>query len=404
MSAGLKALLVGVLVLVTSSCQKTPPAPAMAELAAGLAYTNVRVANVPWSIHIARISRSHPEFALESVHAKGHVLGLATLSEMVEQIPPTEGKPVAGVNGDFYVRDRAYAGDPRGLQIVNGELLSAPIGGVSLWIDGEGAPHTTNVASQFRVTWPSGKSASLGLNEERRPSSIVLYTPSLAKTTKTTGKGFEVILTAKDPKHWLPVKVGEKFEGVVREVRDGGNSPIEPETLVLSVGAAQAVVATKPEPGAVVTISTETAPDLHGASTAISGGPILVHEGKLQDIPKPKEANGGIPYEYRSMFERHPRTAVGWNKDYYFFVEVDGRQPGLSVGMTLEELGKYFIELGCTETMNLDGGGSAMLWANGQIRNSPCDRQERAVANALLVVRKEKKAARAEESATASVK
>ena len=36
--------------------------------------------------------------------------------------------------------------------------------------------------------------------------------------------------------------------------------------------------------------------------------------------------------------ERHPRSAVGWNADSYFLVEVDGRQRGLSVGMTLEEL------------------------------------------------------------------
>jgi hypothetical protein len=33
------------------------------------------------------------------------------------------GMPVAAINGDFYQRDRAYAGAPRGLQVIDGELL-----------------------------------------------------------------------------------------------------------------------------------------------------------------------------------------------------------------------------------------------------------------------------------------
>jgi exopolysaccharide biosynthesis protein len=67
---------------------------------------------------------------------------------------------------------------------------------------------------------------------------------------------------------------------------------------------------------------------------------------------------------------------------------VDGRQRRLSVGMTLDELSAYLVELGCTDAMNLDGGGSATLWFNGLIRNRPCDGHERAIANCLVVTRK----------------
>jgi exopolysaccharide biosynthesis protein len=38
--------------------------------------------------------------------------------------------------------------------------------------------------------------------------------------------------------------------------------------------------------------------------------------------------------------------------------------------------------------MNLDGGGSATLWYNGQVRNRPCDGHERLIANALVAVQK----------------
>ena len=89
------------------------------------------------------------------------------------------------------------------------------------------------------------------------------------------------------------------------------------------------------------------------------------------------------------MKERHPRTAVGWDDRFYYLVEVDGRQKNLSVGMTLNELADFMIGLGCKEVMNFDGGGSAMIWFDGRIVNSPCDKREREVANALLVLKKD---------------
>jgi exopolysaccharide biosynthesis protein len=88
------------------------------------------------------------------------------------------------------------------------------------------------------------------------------------------------------------------------------------------------------------------------------------------------------------MREDHPRAAIGWNEKYFYLVEVDGRQKHLSVGMTLDDLAKWLMKLGCTEAMNFDGGGSATLWFDGQVRNSPCDRMEREIANCLVIVRK----------------
>ena len=53
---------------------------------------------------------------------------------------------------------------------------------------------------------------------------------------------------------------------------------------------------------------------------------------------------------------RHPRTAVGMNADSIFWVVVDGRQPELSVGVSLPELAALMMDLGCTDALNLDGG------------------------------------------------
>jgi exopolysaccharide biosynthesis protein len=84
---------------------------------------------------------------------------------------------------------------------------------------------------------------------------------------------------------------------------------------------------------------------------------------------------------------RHPRTAIGWRADgHLVLVTVDGRQPQKSVGMTIEELAKLMIELGCVEAMNLDGGGSTTMVIRNKIANNPSDAAgERPVSDALLV-------------------
>lgn len=78
---------------------------------------------------------------------------------------------------------------------------------------------------------------------------------------------------------------------------------------------------------------------------------------------------------------RHPRTAVGMDGtgQTLWLVVVDGRQPGFSEGMTLEELSRVLLELGCRVAINLDGGGSSVMLLTDsqgrlQVANSPSDR------------------------------
>jgi len=349
----------------------------------GLSYTNSRVASVPWSIHLVEMDRSSRFYELQSVHAGGRAIGLETLSEQIAHLDPAHGIPAAAINGDFYQRDQDFAGAPRGLQIVNGELISAPSGGVSFWIDALYQPHATNVTSLFQVTWPNGLVTPIGLNGEGRADALELYTPAIGASTFTPG-GRELILEHIQGSRWLPLRIGQTYSARVREIHEGGNSPLTPDTLVLSIGPKALAKLPTPQAGWRLDISTETRPALHGVRTAISGGPVLLKAGKRQRFP----ASGSEAYEFSSMEERHPRTAVGWNADHFFLLEVDGRQKHLSVGMTLEEVCTYLLGLGCTDAMNLDGGGSATLWYNGEVKNSPCDRMEREIANGLVVLRK----------------
>lgn len=59
----------------------------------------------------------------------------------------------------------------------------------------------------------------------------------------------------------------------------------------------------------------------------------------------------------------HPRSAVGLSADakWMTWIVVDGRQPGYSLGVSEEELARLLKENGCTDGINLDGGGSSVL-------------------------------------------
>jgi hypothetical protein len=349
----------------------------------GLSYSNHSVPRGPWSIHVVQMDRANPLYELHSIHAEGKAVGLETLSDQVALWTPKRTLPVAALNGDFYHRDRAYAGAPRGLQITGGELLSGPSGGVSFWLDALGEPHITNVASRFEILWPDGTATPFGLNGERRSDGIELYTAAVGSSTHTAG-GRELVLARGGNGPWLPLQLGRTYSARVREIREKGDAPLAPDILVLSLGPARARSLPGLQPGAVVRLSTGSVPALRGVRTAISGGPVLVREGRRERL---RFADSDA-YQFNSMFERHPRSALGWNKTTFFLVEVDGRQRRLSVGMTLDEFSAFLVRLGCEEAMNFDGGGSATLWYDGEVRNSPCDRAEREIANCLVISRK----------------
>jgi hypothetical protein len=360
-----------------------PQGPTVGSLP-GLTCTNTRIADGPLSIHVVQLDRSNPLYQIESIHAHRAAIGLDTLSDQLGLVNSAAREAVAAINGDYYQRDSAYAGAPRGLQIMDGELLSAPSGGVAFWIDAIGEPHTGNVDSKFQIIWPDGTAVEIGLNGERRDDGVELYTPAVGPSTHTQG-GRELILAQFKGAPWLPLRIGRTYTALVQEVRETGDTALASNIMVLSLGPARAQrQSPRLQPGDVVRISTASQPALHGIKTAISGGPRLIHNAQREPLP----ASDVLSYKLSTMREQHPRAAIAWNERWVYLVEVDGRQKHLSVGISLDDFTKWLLKLGCAEAMNFDGGGSATLWFDGEVRNSPCDRMEREIANGLVIVRK----------------
>ena len=351
----------------------------------GVSYWNERVANVPWSIHIMKIDRSRKDLGFVAGLARDKVLGVSMIADQARAVPVETGKAIGGVNGDFYLRDNpTFAGDPRGLQIFNGDLVSGP-STVCVWFDAEGNPHLDDVKGDFKVTWPDGSKTPFGLNEQRPRGAAVLYTPTYGPSTRAIG-GRELILERDGTGPWLPLQPSQTYRARVREISTNGNTRLAAGAMVLSFAPQMLSALPALEAGSALQISTALTPELKDVKTAIAGGPALIKDGKAFTLKEPPPGTSS-DYSQRSKYERHPRSAVGWSPTHIYLVTVDGRQPQLSVGMKLAELAEVFVKLGCTDAMNFDGGKSAQMWMSGQIMNDPCQGED-TVANSLLVVRR----------------
>lgn len=101
-----------------------------------------------------------------------------------------------------------------------------------------------------------------------------------------------------------------------------------------------------------------------GAWQVLSFGPALIVDGEIA-----VSANSEVGQSMAS----NPRTAIGQvDALHYIAIVADGRTAA-SEGLSLLELAKVFADYGCAVAYNLDGGGSATMWFNGEVVNIPTD-------------------------------
>jgi hypothetical protein len=209
-----------------------------------------------------------------------------------------------------------------------------------------------------------------GFNRPREKDELIVFTPEFHRTTLTGPDGVEVTVAR---------------DRVVAVNDNVGSLPIPHAGLVISAsGRSREWALINLRRGTRVEIKTEmnANPAIpFNPDFIIGAGPQLLSASKF--VANEEAAN----YSESLSGRRHPRTAIGWRADgHLVLVTVDGRQPQKSVGMTIEELAKLMIELGCVEAMNLDGGGSTTMVIRNKIANNPSDAAgERPVSDALLV-------------------
>jgi hypothetical protein len=108
----------------------------------------------------------------------------------------------------------------------------------------------------------------------------------------------------------------------------------------------------------------------------LQAGPLLVRDG-VPCVEGDPEGFSAASHQFLSDITdgRHPRAALGLDAHGTLLAVVsDGRSPA-DAGLTLSELVGLMLELGAVSAINLDGGGSAALVCDGELRNTPRDDQ-----------------------------
>ena len=331
-----------------------------------------------------------------------HAMDAAIGTEKTSSIATRHGA-FAAINAGFFLLDKSeFAGESSGILKIDGNVLSESS-------DRRIAVSIINSKKRTKVEFGHTTTTTVvgfreddtlvldGINRERKPNDIVLFTSDFDKSTKTDGSGTEIIL---DPCNQL-------FRWWCRKLQANhnlGNSQIPPNGLVISIGkealerAGNFLIRVEKGPGShralaslyrvvrrVELLEPRKQEFFLEAEDITNGVPQLIKRGTIDITWEQEKAT-------KSFVEtRHPRTAVATLKDGKFLmITVDGRSE-VSGGIGLQDLAEYLLSLGATDAMNLDGGGSTTMFVDGKVVNKPSDKEgERKVSDSILVTLRKK--------------
>ncbi|MEW6754321.1 MAG: phosphodiester glycosidase family protein [Candidatus Latescibacterota bacterium] len=380
---------VHVLLLVAAgwSCQGAEEAHRAEELATGVYHHEVHLLQGPWSIHVLEIdlARAWPAgIRLQAVSPPDGALQRTSL---------LASGALAAVNGDFFGGDRSRI---TGVQVHQGVLLRPPRGRAAFAMTRDGTPLVATLRLRAGLITPGG--AALPITAYSRPpdsTGLSLYGhhsrglhDSVYAATGYQLQGLDGQRTPGDTVRAWVMQVRRRAWPLLLErgqwlVAAGERFP--QADLVAAGDTVRLFVQLRPAEG-----DREVSAPF---DEVIGGGPRILRDGEVSVEYSRERLSPGF------AMGRHPRTAVGHSErgEVVFLVTVDGRQPGYSVGMSLEELAEFMrgslgelavTRLGAHQALNLDGGGSTTMVVRQQVVNRPSDQMgERPVVNALLVVR-----------------
>lgn len=266
---------------------------------------------------------------------------------------------VVALNGTFF---KPQTGVPLGTLMIDGKLYTGPVyDRVAMGIFDNGY----NMARvQMKANLKSGKDV-VSIDNINQPRMLSTY---VIAYTKNWGDKAPA-----SPKYGMQIAVKDN-----KVINSSLSSLTIPDDGYVITGPASLLKKFVNSEKVEVTIG--TTPDWQNVRHIISGGPYLVRNGEIfVDMTAEK---------LRAIGGKNPRSAIGYTADgNLLMVAVDGRE-GSSVGMTLMQLADFMKKAGCINAMNLDGGGSTVMYVNGQVVNNPAFKGGIAISNALVLSRK----------------
>ena len=327
----------------------------------------------PVAISIIRGPRPGGVTTLQPLLSNETLLGRETLTAMQRRAAASFAT-TAGVNGDYFTLS---TGEPSGVLMRESQLQSPPRSSrASAGITSDGTLDIRRVG--FFGSWAgAGARRPLAtLNEPPADGQVALFTDAYGPATPAVPGATTAVLfpfPAAVPNTDLVATVGLVATGGAPVEIPRGGAVLVGRGLQAAALVAEALV------GETVTVRLQLRPEWPGVVAAIGGGPQIVRNG----VPV---FRSGEAFTSLQLTPRSPRTAVGQTAaGRILLVAVDGRQPGLSIGLSNFELAQALVRLGAVTGMALDGGGSTTMAFDGTVLNSPSDGGERPISTALVL-------------------
>ena len=296
--------------------------------------------NSPVRINVVEISRDiNKDLLIEPTIASENLASRRKISNIAQR-----ENAIIAINGGYF---KPETGVPLGTLMINKKMYTGPIyDRVALGI-------SKNDYKMSRLKLNASINSNIGglqidnINQPRMLSTYtIVYTRDWGKITPNTPKyGTQLVVENGKPTKLSKTKV---------EIPKNGFVIIGPEKNLNKFINAENI-----------DLSLQVDPSWNNVEHIISGGPYLVKNNEIfVDMTAQK---------LTSIGGRNPRTAIGYTKDNtLIMITADGRE-GSSIGLTLMELANLMKELGCTNAMNLDGGGSTVMYVNNKIVNKPAE-------------------------------
>lgn len=266
---------------------------------------------------------------------------------------------IAALNGTFF---KPQTGVPLGTLMIDGKIYTGPVyDRVAMGIFDNGFDMAR---VQMNSTLTSGKNVVKidNINQPRMLSTYVIaYTPEWGAKAPVS------------PKYGMQIAI--KDNKIIETSTDALTIPTDGYVVVGPAGILKSIAQ-----NSKAEVKIGITPNWKDVKHIISGGPYLVKNSEVfVDMTAQKlGAIGG----------KNPRSAIGYTADNnLIMVTADGRE-GSSVGMTLMQLANFMKSAGCTNAMNLDGGGSTVMYVDGQVVNNPAFKGGIAISNALVLSKK----------------
>jgi hypothetical protein len=345
-------------------------APQIERIAPGVEYGDYGLSTDagPVSIHVVAIDTKNPDVSVRTVLAND---ALGPNAETISSMARRTGA-IAGVNADYF--DIGRSNHPTNIVVRSGTLIRTPQKRYALTILRSGEARFAEFSFTGSVQIGTQAFPLEGINAfPSGPGSITLITPAFGEVAADAEASFAT----------LQPTAAATFGAYRVTSLESGTQPQAPGYyLALDQGsdAAQLLAG-----GDTIDVSGDLSPfPLSQLSCAVGGGPLILRNGRWFEDPD-GPASGALE-------RRIPSSGAALAPDgTLLLVEVDGRQPQVSVGLTRPELAEVMRALGASEGIAFDGGGSAEMAVQlpgepaALLETSPSDGPERRVADGIFV-------------------